>query len=93
MDEILEISMKVSPAVDDLSLTLYPPLSASDIETNSQSLINLCRKMLDSLKNVHFVESSDLEQWGQFLTKALDHNQSKLEMAITQLKLNAVEIK
>ena len=49
--------------------------------------------MLEILKVVHFVLPKDLEQWGNFLVKALDHNYIKLNVALTQLRLTQVEIK
>ena len=93
MDEILKEILKISPLVDDFALSLYPSLTASEIDINKKSLIQHCQSMLDHLKSVHFVQSKDLEQWGNFLIKALNHNQSKLDIALTQLKLTEVEIK
>ena len=93
MDDTLGQCVKISPLVDDFALSLYPTLVAIDVEKHSQALIQHSRFMLELLKSVHFVSPQDHEQWCNFLIKALDHNHSKLEVALTQLKLSEVEIK
>merc|ERR1712062_608209 len=93
MDGILDQCQKLSPAVDELALTLYPPMIFSDIQTKSEILIELILDTIEALKHVHFVSNQDFDEWGTFLLKGVDHNKGKLELALTDVKLDEMSIK
>lgn len=93
MDGILDHCQKLSPAVDELALTLYPPMNFSDIQTKSKDLIELILNTLTALQQVHFVSNQDFAEWGTFLLKGVDHNKSKLDLSMTDVKLDELSIK
>ena len=93
MDRILGQCQKLSPAVDELALTLYPPMEFNDIQAKSKDLIELILNTIEALKTVHFVSNQDFEEWGTFLLKGVDHNRGKLELALTDAKMDGLSVK
>ena len=92
MDGILDQCQHLSPAVDELALTLYPPMDLSDMQNKSKDLIELILNTIEALKHVHFVSNQDFEEWGTFLLKGVDHNRGKLELALTNAKMDAMSV-
>jgi hypothetical protein len=94
MDELLAECVKISPASDDLAMAMYPPIAVEDLEDNAKVLVNTCKDLIQlHLKDKTFVSASDYEEWAIFLLKALDHNRHKLDLVITQSKLESVTVK
>ena len=92
MDDILVHCQKISPLVDDLAMPLYPPMALEEIETQSNALSQEVKALIQKLEAIHFVLKKDYEQWGSFLVKAIDHNMSKLEVALAQSKTESLNL-
>lgn len=91
MDKILEHCQKLSPLVDDLAMPLYPPMCADEIEVQSKILTQCLEELIRSLKSVHFVSAKEYDEWCSFLLKAVNHNSSKLDVALTASKLEQMK--
>lgn len=93
MDTVLDSCLKISPCVDDLAMPLYPPMALNEVETQSQLLIEALKDILEKLKYSTLVTNKEYEEWCTFFLKAVDHNSSKLTVALTNEQLKNVEIK
>lgn len=93
MDQVLETCLKISPCIDDLAMPLYPPMALNEVDMQTKILINLLTDILSKLKHVPFVTAKEHEEWCAFIMKAVDHNASKLNIALANEQLNDVEIK
>ena len=87
MDDILSHCQKISPLVDDLALSLYPPISLDDVEAESKNLSQELIEIINKLKTVHFVTDKEYDEWGTFILKAIDHNMTKINVALVDEKL------
>uniref|UniRef100_A0A1A7Z8L0 Cyclin D-type binding-protein 1 n=1 Tax=Nothobranchius furzeri TaxID=105023 RepID=A0A1A7Z8L0_NOTFU len=47
LDDLADISMEISPGIDDLALCLYPPMDYSGVDSNVSKLAALLRKLLE----------------------------------------------
>ena len=77
--------------VDDLALPLYPPMSLEEVENESKNLSQELIEIINSLKTVHFVSDKDCEEWAAFLLKAVDHNMTKINLALTNEKFKSLK--
>jgi len=91
MDNILSHCQKISPLVDDLALPLYPPMALDEVENESKNLSQELIEIINSLKTVHFVSDKDCEEWAAFLLKAVDHNMTKINLALTNEKFKSLK--
>ncbi|KAM9365278.1 cyclin-D1-binding protein 1 homolog isoform 2-T2 [Pholidichthys leucotaenia] len=73
LDDLVDISMDISPGVDDLVLCLYPPMDYSGVENNLSKLASLLKKVLEIIRSTHVCGESEIS-WVQFLEGAIDHN-------------------
>ncbi|XP_041634289.1 cyclin-D1-binding protein 1 homolog [Cheilinus undulatus] len=76
LDDLADISKEISPGVDDLALSLYPPMDYSGVENNVSKLAALLKKVLEIIRSSHVCGESQLT-WVQFLDGAVDHNLHK----------------
>ncbi|EHB16976.1 Cyclin-D1-binding protein 1 [Heterocephalus glaber] len=53
LDDIVEISEETSPSVDDLALSIYPPMCHLMVGINSEELVSILRKALEVIKASH----------------------------------------
>jgi len=84
-DTILEKVNKLSALVDDLALSLYPPLDWSECKQTNQVLKDSLEGVLLCLASLHFMQSDDACKWREFIGKAVIHNFSEIERVfITQ---------
>jgi len=84
-DLILENIKKTSELVDDLALSLYPPLNWSECKNCNQLLKDHLETVLQYLGNVHFMKTEDASKWREFVGKAILHNFSEIQRVfITQ---------
>lgn len=90
MDEILSQCQKISPLVGGLALPLYPPMSINEVECESKNLSEALVKIVNSLQTVHFISDKEYEEWGQFLLKAIDHNMTKINVALASEKMKSL---
>ena len=84
-DTILEKVNKLSALVDDLALSLYPPLDWSECKQTNQILKDSLEEVLLCLASLHFMQSDDASKWREFVGKAVIHNFSEIQRVfITQ---------
>ncbi|KAF3690312.1 Cyclin-D1-binding protein 1 -like protein Zebrafish -like protein of Maid [Channa argus] len=83
LDDLADITKEISPAVDDLALSLYPPMDYSGVEDNVSKLAALLKKILEMIRSSHVCGESELT-WVQFLDGAVFHNLHKAKDLIQQ---------
>ncbi|KAI5704233.1 hypothetical protein M8J75_003219 [Diaphorina citri] len=79
VDQIDQTAMAVqtlSPSIDDLVTSLYPPLVKKQVYTSTKALLSALDSILSMLPSVHFILETDT--WIAFLQKASEHNSTKL---------------
>uniref|UniRef100_A0A4W5KM96 Cyclin D-type binding-protein 1 n=1 Tax=Hucho hucho TaxID=62062 RepID=A0A4W5KM96_9TELE len=81
LDDLADIAKEISPSVDDLVLSLYPPMDYSGVDQNACKLTLVLKKVLDIIRASHVCLEADLN-WVQFLNGALDHNLQKIKALI-----------
>jgi len=78
-DTIVEIISKLSPCVDDLALSLYPPLDWSECKNCNQVLKVNLESCLAVLEPLHFMQGDEAVKWREFVSKAVIHNFSEIQ--------------
>lgn len=78
LDDLADITKEISPGVDDLALTLYPPMDYSGVKTNACKLASVLKKVLEIIRTSHVCLDTELT-WVQFLEGAVDHNLHKIQ--------------
>ncbi|KAJ8358754.1 hypothetical protein SKAU_G00152790 [Synaphobranchus kaupii] len=76
LDDLADITKEISPSVDDLALSLYPPMDHSAVELNACRLASVLKKVLEICRASHVCVEAELS-WVQFLDGAVDHNLQK----------------
>ncbi|XP_066558215.1 cyclin-D1-binding protein 1 homolog isoform X2 [Amia ocellicauda] len=77
LDDIADITKDISPSVDDLALSLYPPMNYAGVQMNAATLASVLRKVLQITRASHVCTESELT-WVQFLEGAVDHNMQRV---------------
>ncbi|KAL2078417.1 hypothetical protein ACEWY4_026102 [Coilia grayii] len=80
LDDLADITHDISPSVDDLALSLYPPMDHTAVELNASKLATVLKKVLEIIKATHVCVEADLT-WVQFLDGAVEHNLQKARRA------------
>ncbi|XP_067089480.1 cyclin-D1-binding protein 1 homolog [Osmerus mordax] len=78
LDDLADVTKMISPGVDDLALTLYPPMDYSGVENNACQLASILKKVLEIIRSSHVCLEADLT-WVQFLERAVEHNLHKIQ--------------
>ncbi|KAK2520805.1 hypothetical protein Q9233_011441 [Columba guinea] len=78
LDDIADIANEISPSVDELALSMYPPVNELAVRLNAAKLASVLKKVLEITKTSHVCPPSE-EGWVQFLTGAVDHNMNKIK--------------
>ncbi|KAI1899938.1 hypothetical protein AGOR_G00067080 [Albula goreensis] len=78
LDDLADITKEISPSVDDLALSLYPPMDYSGVENNASKLASVLKKVLEITRASHVCLEGDLN-WVQFLDGAVEHNLQKVK--------------
>ncbi|KAI4886617.1 hypothetical protein NFI96_012736, partial [Prochilodus magdalenae] len=73
LDDLVDAAREISPCVDDLVLTLYPPVDCTAVDQNVSKLAAILKKALEIIRSCHVCLEGDLV-WVQFLEGAVDHN-------------------
>jgi len=76
-DVIVEKFSRISPGVDDLALTVYPPLNWEDAKQQAWKLKQILEENLEYLSTVLLEEES--VAWLQFIKKAVAHNAAEIQ--------------
>ena len=69
----------MSSLVDDLALTLYPPIDWSECKQANESLKDYLESCLQKLSQLHFMKLEDSIKWKEFVGKAIVHNFSEIQ--------------
>ncbi|XP_056666323.1 cyclin-D1-binding protein 1 isoform X3 [Monodelphis domestica] len=64
--------------VDELALSMYPPLNRMAVRLNAAKLASVLKKVLEITKASHVCPHEE-ENWIQFLSSAIDHNMNKIK--------------
>ncbi|KAG3261722.1 cyclin D1 binding protein 1, transcript variant X3 [Ictidomys tridecemlineatus] len=72
LDDIVDISDEISPSVDDLALSIYPPMCHLTVRINSAKLVSVLRKALEITKASHVTPQPE-DSWIPLLINAVDH--------------------
>ncbi len=92
-DILLDEAKKVSPAVDDFALSLYPSIDFVEAESNANALVSQVKNLLDFIKPGRpYLPKSEYDSWGSKLLEAVDHNKSKFDLVCSQCKMNSLSI-
>jgi len=73
---------RVSPAVDDLALSIYPPLVWEDAKDQAWKLKQILEEILDFLPQALNLEEN--RQWLEFVRKAVAHNAAEIQRIFIQ---------
>uniref|UniRef100_UPI00398F796F cyclin-D1-binding protein 1 homolog isoform X1 n=1 Tax=Pristiophorus japonicus TaxID=55135 RepID=UPI00398F796F len=78
LDDLGDITSEVSPSVDELVLSLYPPMNYITVQMNAAKVASVLNKVLEITKSSHMCPESE-SSWLQFLSGAIDHNMDKVK--------------
>ncbi|KAJ6633955.1 hypothetical protein lerEdw1_014225 [Lerista edwardsae] len=78
LDDLADIATDVSPSVDELVLSTYPPVNQLSLRLNAAKLASVLKKLLEVARASHVCPPSE-ESWVQFLAGAVDHNMDKIK--------------
>uniref|UniRef100_A0A8D0E3J7 Cyclin D1 binding protein 1 n=1 Tax=Salvator merianae TaxID=96440 RepID=A0A8D0E3J7_SALMN len=78
LDDLMDIARDVSPSVDELVLSTYPPVNQLTLRLNAGKLASVLKKMLEIARASHACPASE-ESWLGFLEGAVEHNMDKIK--------------
>nr|XP_056700935.1 cyclin-D1-binding protein 1 [Euleptes europaea] len=78
LDDLADAAGDVSPSVDELVLSTYPPVNQLTLRLNAAKLAAVLKKVLEVTRASHVCSPSE-ESWVQFLAGAVDHNMDKIK--------------
>ncbi|XP_063003603.1 cyclin-D1-binding protein 1 [Elgaria multicarinata webbii] len=78
LDDLADLAGDVSPSVDELVLSTYPPVNQLALRLNAAKLASVLKKMLEITRASHACPPSE-ESWVQFLDGAVNHNMDKIK--------------
>ncbi|KAG8446599.1 hypothetical protein GDO86_014155 [Hymenochirus boettgeri] len=76
LDDLVDVTQEVSPSVDDLALSMYPPMIHATVRLNAAKLSSVLKKVLNITRSSHICPDTEYS-WVQFLDNAVDHNMEK----------------
>ncbi|XP_037358223.1 cyclin-D1-binding protein 1 [Talpa occidentalis] len=87
LDDIVDISDEISPSVDDLALSIYPPVCHLTVRINSAKLVSVLKKALEITKASHVTPQPE-DSWIPLLVNAVDHCMNRIkELTQNELEL------
>ncbi|KAF6129222.1 cyclin D1 binding protein 1 [Phyllostomus discolor] len=87
LDDIVDISDEISPSVDDLALSIYPPMCHRTVSINSAKLASVIKKALEITKSSHVTPQAE-DSWIPLLINAVDHCMNRIkELTQNELEL------
>ncbi|XP_055508400.1 cyclin-D1-binding protein 1 homolog [Leucoraja erinacea] len=78
LDDLGDVTNEISPSVDELVLSLYPPMNYITVQMNAAKVASVLKKSLEITKSSHVCLESE-NNWLQFLSGAIDHNMDKVK--------------
>ncbi|GAB5572528.1 cyclin-D1-binding protein 1 isoform X1 [Prionailurus iriomotensis] len=89
LDDIVDISDEISPSVDDLALSIYPPMCHLTVRINSAKLVSVLKKALEITKASHVTPQPE-DSWIPLLINAVDHCMNRIkELTQNELELSS----
>ncbi|XP_002717996.2 cyclin-D1-binding protein 1 isoform X1 [Oryctolagus cuniculus] len=87
LDDIVDISDEISPSVDDLALSIYPPMCHLTVRINSAKLVSVLKKALEITKASHVTPQPE-DSWIPLLMNAVDHCMNRIkELTQSEIQL------
>ncbi|XP_048752910.2 cyclin-D1-binding protein 1 homolog [Ostrea edulis] len=77
LDQLADLSERLSPAVDDLILDLYPPMDRRKVQDKGKNVFETQKTILEFLRSTHMTGENE-QTWLEFLFKANLHNYEKI---------------
>lgn len=87
LDDIVEISDDISPSVDELALSIYPPICHLTVRVNSEELVSVLKKALEITKASHVTPQPE-DSWIPLFVNAIDHCLNRIK----ELTQNELEV-
>uniref|UniRef100_A0A8C5R3C3 Cyclin D1 binding protein 1 n=1 Tax=Leptobrachium leishanense TaxID=445787 RepID=A0A8C5R3C3_9ANUR len=78
LDDLADATQEISPSVDELALSLYPPMNHAAVRLNAAKLSSVLKKVLEITRASH-ISAEEVPSWVQFLDGAVDHNMEKIK--------------
>lgn len=78
LDDIVDVSDEISPSVDDLVLSIYPPVCHLTVRISSAKLVSVLIKALEITKASH-VSPQPGDSWIPLLISAVDHCMDRIK--------------
>ncbi|XP_051000434.1 cyclin-D1-binding protein 1 isoform X1 [Acomys russatus] len=78
LDDIVDISDEISPSVDDLVLSIYPPVCYLTVRISSAKLVSVLIKALDITKASHVTPQPE-DSWIPLLISAIEHCMDRIK--------------
>ncbi|XP_004273985.1 cyclin-D1-binding protein 1 isoform X2 [Orcinus orca] len=78
LDDIVDISDEISPSVDDLALSIYPPVCHPTVRINCAKLVSVLKKALEITKASHVTPQPE-DSWIPLLINAVDHCMNRIK--------------
>ncbi|GFG33296.1 hypothetical protein Cfor_01796 [Coptotermes formosanus] len=85
LDDLVCEVKEISPAVDDLVSCMYPPMNKNAVKSAVAVLKTRVEALLHMVKQSHYIAEQDTG-WTEFLLKAVDHNNNKLQPLLISCK-------
>ncbi|KAK1338983.1 hypothetical protein QTO34_019652 [Cnephaeus nilssonii] len=87
LDDIVDISDEISPSVDDLALSIYPPMCHLTVRMSAAKLVSVLKKALEITKASHVTPQPE-DSWIPLLINAVDHCMDRIkELTQNELEL------
>ncbi|KAM5235004.1 cyclin-D1-binding protein 1 [Ctenodactylus gundi] len=87
LDDIVVASDEISPSVDDLALSMYPPVCRPAVRISAAKLVSVLRKALEVTKASH-VNPQPEDSWIPVLFHAVDHCMDRIkELTQSEIEL------
>ncbi|XP_047622520.1 cyclin-D1-binding protein 1 isoform X2 [Phacochoerus africanus] len=86
LDDIVDISDEISPSVDDLALSIYPPVCHLTVRLNAAKLVSVLEKALEITKASHVTPQPE-DSWIPLLINAVDHCMNRIKELTHEVEL------
>jgi len=91
-DRLIPRIAAFSPLVDDLALSLYPPINWSESKANANQLKQELEVCLSHLRPLHFMTSEEAAAWAEFIGRAVTHNFSEIQRVFVTRGLAEIRV-
>ena len=78
--------------MDDLALSLYPPINWSESKSNANQLKQRLELCLSLLRGLHFMSQEEAVRWAEFIGRAVTHNFSEIQRVFVTRGLAEIRV-